>query len=177
MPNILPINDRRVVLCGVVALLVTLPGARWFTRPFETVAARMSDLTITMREYAFEMDSTLSPGKHVVALRNAGRHRHLVLLTRLAPGKTSSDVVEWLERRGRGMPGELVVASVELKSREESSFTVDLAPGRYSVVCTVRGWWNRPHYKSGMLRDIVVAEVPGPDARGSDTAAIVNPAR
>jgi hypothetical protein len=81
--------------------------------------------------------------------------------------------VAWLEHHERSMPGELVVASVELKSREESTFTIDLAPGRYSVVCTVRGWWNRPHYKSGMSRDIVVTDAPGPNVRVA--AAIANP--
>jgi hypothetical protein len=69
------------------------------------------------------------------------------------------------------------VASAELKSKEESLFTADLAPGRYSLVCTVRGWWNRPHYKSGMSRDIVVAESPGANGGGSDTSAVATHAR
>lgn len=168
----MPISHRRIILCGVVPFLLTLLGARWSPRPFSPPAARTPDVTITMREYAFDVESTLSAGRHVVALRNAGRHRHLVLLMRLAPGKASSDVVDWLEHRERGAPGELVVASAEVRSGEESIFTADLAPGRYSLVCTVRGWWNRPHYKSGMSRDIVVAESPNPNGRGSDTSAV-----
>lgn len=121
------------------------------------VSSPVPDVLITMREYTFELDSTLSAGPHVIAIHNAGHQAHLVLLTRLSPGSTRRDVVSWLEQKAGAAPGEVIVASPEVKPHDSTTVTVNLTPGRYSLVCTVRGWWNRPHYKSGMARDIVVS--------------------
>jgi hypothetical protein len=139
-------NNFKLVVSSVLLLAPTAPKPQG------------PDVTITMREYAFEMDSTLSAGSHVVELRNTGHQGHLVLFVRLAPEKTSKDVVEWLAHRERPAPGEIVLTTPEVKPGGATVVSVNLSPGRYSLVCPVRGWWNRPHFKSGMTRDIVVAE-------------------
>src|SRR5262245_29902077 len=144
-----------------------MTGFRWLVLHASLVAyslapvARQSpaaDVAITMREYSFEMDSVLTAGEHRVTLRNAGRQAHLVLVTRLAPQKTSRDVMAWLAHSEQPAPGEVVLATPEVKAGRDTVVTLNLTPGRYSLVCTVRGWWWRPHYKSGMSRDIVVTE-------------------
>ena len=150
------VSLSRAILLGLAAVsLLTAPESR-AQAPSGAVTTPQSDVTIRMRDYAFEMDSTLPSGRHVISLRNEGHRTHLMLLTRLSPEKTSRDVMSSLEHKSDAAAGDVVVASAEVKPGGSTIVTVDLTPGRYSLVCTVRGMWNRPHYKSGMVRDIVV---------------------
>ena len=145
-----------IALAGLGAFSLAMAPARHAHVTPRKISPRVPDVVITMREYTFEMDSALSAGQHVIAIRNAGHQTHLVLLTRLLPERTWRDVVSSLEHKTAVAPGEVVVASPEVKPGDSATITVNLTSGRYSLVCTVHGWRNRPHYKSGMARDIVV---------------------
>lgn len=148
--------DRLTLLVSLAAASLLIPPESTAQAPSGVAPPPGPDVTITMRDYAFEMDSTLPSGQHVISLRNEGHRTHLMLLTRLSSEKTSRDVISSLEHKSDAAVGEVVVASREVKPGRSTVVTVDLTPGRYSLVCTVRGMWNKPHYKSGMVRDIVV---------------------
>ena len=55
-----------------------------------------ADLTVTLREYTFTWSRPPTRGWHRIAVRNLGRQRHEIILSRLAAGKTSQDFVRWM---------------------------------------------------------------------------------
>ncbi len=125
--------DTLSFLAGLAAVsLLTAPECP-AQAPSATATAPRPDVTITMRDYAFEVDSTLPSGQHVISLRNEGHRKHLMLLTRLSSEKTSRDVVSSLEHKSDAAAGEVVVASAEVKPGTSTVVTVDLTPGRYSL--------------------------------------------
>lgn len=115
------------------------------------------DVTITLQEYGFTLSRPLTHGRHAVTVTNAGRQAHELILSRLAPGKTSRDFVRWIETQN-GPPPIVPMGGVsDISPGGTVLFDVDLVPGRYSLLCRVRDEADgKPHDAHGMSLDIVV---------------------
>src|SRR5690242_3016183 len=91
-----------------VLCLVDIPDkvphfTKGMIRPLTVVASNAppapeptADATITLSDYSFTLSGKLSPGKHTLKIVNKGPQNHEVEIARLAPGKTSKDLLAWI---------------------------------------------------------------------------------
>jgi hypothetical protein len=115
------------------------------------------DITITMRDYSFDFSTPPTRGHHTITVTNAGRQSHELILSRLAPGKTSRDFVRWIETQDGSPPVIPVGGTTDLPPGGTILLEVDLEPGSYSLLCRVRDAKDgRPHDAHGMSRDFLV---------------------
>lgn len=116
-----------------------------------------ADLTVTLREYTFTWSSPPTRGRHRISVRNLGQQRHELILTRLAPGKTSVDFIRWMNTQEGPPPARPWGGITDLPAGGTMVFEVDLEPGTYSTICRVRDTGNgRPHDEHGMYSQFEV---------------------
>ena len=132
------------------ALTVTAPAG-------PAAAWPPADLTVTLREYTFTWSRPPTRGWHRIAVRNLGRQRHEIILSRLAAGKTSQDFVRWMNSQQGPPPVVGWGGTTDLPAGGTMLMDVYLEPGEYSTVCRVRDAGNgRPHDEHGMYAQFSV---------------------
>jgi hypothetical protein len=122
-------------------------------------------VTVTARDYAFDAPDTVAAGLTTVRLVNQGPELHHVQLLRLDDGKTLADLMAAFKAGGPparwahdvGGPNTPVPGG-------ESRATIDLAPGRYAIVCFIPSADKAPHFTKGMVREIMVRGAHRPAA-------------
>lgn len=153
---------RRAVVVAAVALVAlsscSAPGS-----PDRGGEGRRSDpylpprpavLQVVMRDYAFDHPTTLPPGRFVVRLGNVGTVPHDVTLLELP--EDLPPIGEVL----RGAAARPVLPVAQLLAHDPGTtgtFTVELGPGRYGLVCGVRDADGVSHAVKGMSSEIRVA--------------------
>jgi hypothetical protein len=124
-------------------------------------------LTITARDYAFEVADTVAAGPITIRLHNAGQDFHEVDLMRLTDGRTMADVAHAIETR-QHMPWAAELGGVAAVSPgDEAAVTIDVPAGSYVVICGVPDAHGTPHAMKGMLRALVVTGPSSASATGS----------
>jgi hypothetical protein len=90
-------------------------------------------------------------------VRNLGAQRHEFILSRLKPGKTSSDFISWMNTQRGPPPVVPWGGTTDLPAGGRMVIDVYFAPGTYSAVCRVRDAGNgRPHDEHGMYTQFSV---------------------
>jgi len=131
-------------------------------------AAPIATTSIVLQDYSFGVDSTLTAGHHTIRVRNAGAQGHDLVMMKLAPGKSASEVATSLnpERARRAdkknqpaeplenlvRPGGGGVAAIH--PGMEVFFTTTLTPGEYILVCMATAPDGRSHIEHGMMQQI-----------------------
>ena len=86
-----------------------------------------------------------------------GRQPHELILSELAPGKTSADFAHWIETQEGPPPVQPYGGATDLPPGGTIVLDVKLEPGRCSAVCRVRDAVDgQPHDQHGMTTDFVV---------------------
>jgi hypothetical protein len=126
------------------------------SRPARTPEA---DAVMTLRDYTFFLSRPLASGTHVIEVRNEGTQWHEFELVQLAPGKTPQDVVDFIEH-GTGTPPGLPLGGVSPLAVGRTSYLhVDLAPGRYALICFLPDRKDhQAHFQHGMMQEFQVSE-------------------
>jgi len=138
--------------------------AKGMIRPLKVVASSApaapeptADATVTLSDYTFTLSGKLSPGKHTIKVVNKGPQDHEVELARIAPGKTSKDLVAWINKPDGPPPGNALGGVAGTVSGSTAYFTVDLKPGDYSFICFIPDAKDaKPHVMHGMIKDFKV---------------------
>jgi hypothetical protein len=136
-------------------------------RPFEVTGSTdrsvtelpAADVTITLVDYDFQSSVPLTPGKHTIMVENAGPQLHELALLKLAPGKKVEDFARWAETGMKGPPpAEPVGGVVNLEKGGRASFSAELTPGDYGLMCFVPDAKDgKPHLAHGMMKTIRVS--------------------
>jgi hypothetical protein len=127
-----------------------------------TAAAHVADppaarvVTITARDYAFEMPDTIAAGRTELRLVNQGPDLHHAWLVRLDRNHTAAEFFA-AARRGTtpgwaqqvGGPNTPAVGGT-------SAAVLDLQPGTYLVLCGVPADNGQPHLRLGMMKSFTV---------------------
>jgi hypothetical protein len=122
-----------------------------------TIGPARPDITITLRDYGFDFSKPPRRGKHLIAITNAGKQRHELILSLLDSGKTSRDFVTWLDTQNGPPPVTPYGGITDIEPGRTAVIPMDLKPGNYSVVCRVRDAGDgAPHDRHGMLADFTV---------------------
>lgn len=120
-------------------------------------AAPAADVVMVLDDYRFDLSGALRAGRQTIEVTNAASQFHEVVFMRMEPGKTALDFARWEANRQGPPPGRPIGGPVGLDQGERNWFTVDLAPGNYSLICFYPDRAdNRPHFAHGMTRDFVI---------------------
>lgn len=148
-----------------------------------------SDLTITMKDFSYNMPDQVMAGRHVWKITNDGPQPHEYALFKLAPGVSAEQAVAILGGSAApaaatpmaGMTMATPVASPAaatpvaggapfmpdggmqaLDSGLSGWLVVNLTPGNYLIVCNVPDpATGKPHFELGMWKGFTVIETTG----------------
>jgi hypothetical protein len=141
-------HDRRRAALAAVALLAVVPmvacSSGGSTGP---VPPKPALVTIVAREYRFDYSPPRKRGRTVFELRNRGRRNHDMVLVELPADVPPIDV------QLRSPSRQVVPTLASLPARRpggRGTFALDLAAGRYAIICFVRDPDGRQHAQKGM---------------------------
>jgi uncharacterized cupredoxin-like copper-binding protein len=133
-------------------------------RPLTVTGAKSTDplpaagVTMTLVDYGFQLSRPLVAGRQTIRVRNAAAQRHEVLLLRLAPNRSISDLPAWVDTRNGPPPGLPLGGVSPIAPGVEANITVDLIPGEYGLICFVSDATDgKPHFMHGMMHQFTVA--------------------
>lgn len=128
--------------------------------PVSTVswAEPVADLTITQRDFHFELSKPITAGTHTIEVTNAGGQPHEAVVVQLAPGATVKDFVAAFEPGATGPPpGRPMGGIVGLDRGGRGFFTATFDPGHYAIICFFPDQTTgREHVQQGMVREFTV---------------------
>jgi plastocyanin len=135
---------------GMVKPLTVVPAT-------EATAVGTADVTMTLRDYAFEIAPEITAGKRTIEVVNAAAQPHEAFVAKLAPGKTPQDLLAWIQTQ-QGPPPALPLGGTSfLSTGERNQITGDFTPGEYVLLCFVPDAGDgRPHVAHGMVRQFTV---------------------
>jgi hypothetical protein len=129
-------------------------AARGLLLPIEVEAPAVeSSVTITTRDYEFEIEGTLVAGTQVVRVHNAAQQPHEVIMIPLPPGVGLEEALSAEE--GPDVPGHLIQGIWAINPGETVYVTVHLTEGTYGVVCFIPDA-DGPHFMQGMAQEVSV---------------------
>jgi hypothetical protein len=159
-PSSPPVGDTVTATDYALAAPDTLhEGAVTFrlTSASGSTALPRADLTMSLRDYSFVLSGAPAPGRRVIEVRNDGDQTHEVELVQLAPGKSVHDVLAWVEKPTGSPPGLPLGGVSPLARGGVASFEVELAPGRYGMICFLPDTKDgKPHHEHGMIQEFEV---------------------
>jgi hypothetical protein len=128
--------------------------------PVSTVASAepASDLTITQRDFHFDVSKPIISGTHTIQVTNKGTQPHEVVVVKLAPGATVKDFVAAFEPGAVGPPpGRPIGGIVGLDRGRHGSFTAMFEPGHYALMCFFPDQaTGKEHFTEGMVSEFTV---------------------
>lgn len=141
--------------------------------------ASSTQVSITARDYAFDVPASFEGGLTRFSFTNAGQEPHFAGLARMASGKTFEDVKAALTTPPSAAPGpgappfEEVGGFPTADPGAVGSMTVNLPAGNYVFYCLLPSADGVPHGAKGMITEVHVTEGPEgelPAAAGTVTA-------
>ena len=140
------------IMKGMMKSFTVVPAKR-------TVPARLpaADNTITLNDYGFDFAKPLAAGRQVLRLANTATQPHEAVMFQLAPGKTATDVIEWVHKPAGPPPFLGSYGLTGIDQGIEANISVDLARGEYALICFVPDAKDgKPHFVHGMVRTVTV---------------------
>jgi hypothetical protein len=160
-----------------VALVGTLASACSTAESAERSTAPL-DLLVRAREFSFNAPDTIPAGLVTIRLVNDGSEMHHMQLVHLNEAHTFD---EYRETAGRGDPLPSWVTPVggpnASSPSEDLRVTLDLAAGRYAMLCLIPSFYDRVgHFRKGMIRPLIVLDSAAPARRPpvADTRIVLN---
>ncbi|HEX2021298.1 MAG TPA: hypothetical protein VHH36_01185 [Candidatus Thermoplasmatota archaeon] len=120
-----------------------------------------ANVTLTMKDFEFNLSKNLTAGRHVVEVHNLGPSHHEAPLIHLAPNATAMDFIAYFDPSNTptGPPPVVGGAGVgSIPTGAKQYMVLDLVPGRYAFVCfESSGEDAPPHFALGMVHEFDVA--------------------
>ena len=138
---------------GMMGAFTVVPGKSGASEP-------AADATISLSDYTFTIDKPLVAGHRVVKVTNSAAQTHELVLVELAPGKTITDLGNWVEKSlMKGPPpGKPVGGMAGIDKGHSGSFPIDLKAGKYGMICFIPDAKDgKSHFSHGMTKEITVA--------------------
>jgi hypothetical protein len=101
------------------------------------VAAPKADVTVTMRDFSFELPSSIKAGQQVWKIVNDGPQPHELALIKLASGKTMEDVTAFMHQPTGAPPFEDAGGMQGLSVGATGYAYLNLQPGNYVALCHI----------------------------------------
>jgi hypothetical protein len=120
-----------------------------------------ADITITEKDYTWDVSAPITAGTHTFRVENAGPQLHEVQIFQIAPGKSAKDLQAWLTGGMKGVPPAMPVGGFVGPMPvpgEHGFFTRTLTAGKYVFICFVPDTKDaKPHVMHGMMKEVTVS--------------------
>lgn len=138
---------------GMFKEFIVTPSAR-------TVPLPTGDVTVTLRDYAFDLSRPITRGAHAIRITNSAAQPHEIFILHLTPRAGMAEVKAWLTKRVPTAPGEPFGGATDIAPGGSLLLHVNFPPGRYAFICWVGDARDgQPHWHHGMVRVIDVPPV------------------
>jgi hypothetical protein len=122
-------------------------------------------ITITANDSAFVAPDTVPAGLTTLHLVTTGAQMHQAALLRIAYGKSFNDFLAAIKQPGPPPSWVSVAGGVDPpRPGDSANVTIELAPGRYAILCFVPGPDGAPHVVHGAYRELVAVATRRPVA-------------
>jgi len=113
---------------------------------------------MAMFEYEYVVVQPLRKGRHSFYVINRGNQIHQASFVRLQPGASAEDVLRALSQDNPSrIPGTLIGGISGLEPGREGTFTAELTPGRYAIMCLFSDTpVNESHAAKGMVMNFTI---------------------
>ena len=110
---------------------------------------------MAMFEYEFVVVQPLRRGRHSFYVINRGSKVHQASFVRLNPGASAEDVLKAIGRdKPLPLPGKLIGGMSGLEPGRDGTFTAELTPGRYAIMCLYGN--GESHAAKGMVMNFTI---------------------
>jgi uncharacterized cupredoxin-like copper-binding protein len=168
-------NATGTLTAGHYALVCFMPSPdgtphvnKGMVRPIEVKASTgaaaaepTADITITEKDYTWDISAPITAGTHTFRVENAGPQLHEVQIFQIAPGKTPKDLQAWLTGGMKGEPPAKPMGGFVgpmPTPGEHGFFTATLPAGNYVFICFVPDLKDgKPHVMHGMMKEVTVS--------------------
>jgi hypothetical protein len=118
-----------------------------------------ADITVTLKDFAFDLPETLPAGPTTIKVVNDGPEPHEMNLLLLADGKTDADVMQYLGAPAGPPPFTPVGGMNGFDPGSVGYVELDFKPGNYVAICNIPSpnAGGRPHFALGMIKAFTVA--------------------
>ena len=118
-------------------------------------AAPASDLTVTAKEYSFDLSSTPTADTQEVTLQNDGKLPHVLVFARINEGFTLDEAFELEGEKGSAEEG---IQAVEVKPGQSKTAKVNgpLESGNYAMLCPIPAGGGKTHYDLGQVQEFEI---------------------
>ena len=157
-----------ILVCFISSADGTMHVNKGMVRPIEVKASTgpaaadpTADLTITEKDFTWDISGPITAGTHTFRVDNAGPQPHEVAIYQLAPGKSAKDLQAWMAAGMKGEPpakpvggfvGPMPVAG------DHGFFTATFAAGKYVFLCFFPDQKDaKPHVMHGMMKEVTVS--------------------
>lgn len=123
-----------------------------------TASEPTADLTVTMKDFNYDLPESLSAGPMTIKVVNNGPESHEFNLLKLPEGKTLNDVTQFLKTPD-GPPPFIPVGGMNgLDVGMTGYLQLDLEPGNYVAICNIPSpkAEGHPHFTLGMIKVFTV---------------------
>ena len=150
---VIPSSDGKPhVMKGMAKEVVVTPAAS------NTASANLRiGATMTLLDYAFKLSQPLQAGRQTIRVRNDAAQGHEVVVVRLQPGKSPTDMLAWMEKMEGPPPAAPIGGSTPMAHGEENLITIDFTPGEYGLICFAPDAKDgKPHFMHGMVTQFTI---------------------
>jgi len=113
---------------------------------------------MAMFEYEFVVVQPLRKGRHTFYVVNRGNQIHQASFIRLNAGASTDDVLAAMHQdNATRLPGTLIGGMSGLEPGRDGTFTADLTPGRYAIMCLFsNAIMSESHAAKGMVLNFTI---------------------
>jgi uncharacterized cupredoxin-like copper-binding protein len=154
---------RYAVLCFIPSADGAPHFAKGMTKEFTVTGKRLegslprADAELVLKDYDFAFSKPLRAGRQTVEVRVLNGQPHEIAVHKLAPGKTLTDYLHWLQKPEGPEPARLWGGIAPIAAGESAQFTLDLEPGEYALLCHIPDQKDgKPHIMHGMARALTI---------------------
>lgn len=138
------------VMKGMIKAITVTPSAN-------KAAAPTADVTLSLSDYKFEFSKPLTPGKHILAVKNTGKQPHEFFFAKLNPGKTPEMMAAFAENPNGPPPGLPMGGITDIVPGDVVYLQIDVPAGDYAFICFDPDPSDgKPHFMHGMIQKVVV---------------------
>jgi hypothetical protein len=119
----------------------------------ETTAADATAVTVTAKEFSFDLSTTPTAETKTITFDNAGELQHAMVFARINEGFTVDEAIK-LEG-GKGSAVEVAQAAAAPGEQETVTVRGPIEPGESAMLCPIVTE-EGPHYKLGQLEEFSI---------------------
>lgn len=116
-----------------------------------------ADVTVSMTDYAWDVQPALAAGTHTLKISNAAQQPHEFFIVKLNEGKTADDLAKWAADFKGPPPATPLGGTAAMANGTSAWMTLTLDKGNYVLLCFIPDAKDgKPHVAHGMVKPFTI---------------------